>query len=294
MSVPTPDGLPAERPSHVLVHLSDTHLTSRGVAYNGVVDADAALQRALARIRAALADGRGIDAVIASGDLTDSGDPDAYRRLRVALESLAVPVIFAAGNHDVRTAFHEHILDLPDVHAPVLQVHTARGLRVIVLDSTVVGSGVGRLSPEHMDELRDELSGSAAHGTILVLHHAPLPPPSTLLTYFALERESRAALAAAVADTDVRIVLAGHHHLAQSGMLGTVPVAVAGSTAIRTDPLAPPGRERTTRSAGFNLVAVYPDTITVSVVPVDDAAVVFDLSARECDAVIESHRPGPS
>jgi hypothetical protein len=41
-------------------------------------------------------------------------------------------------------------------------------------------------------------------------------------------------------------------------------------------------------------VAVYPDTITVSVVPVDDAAVVFDLSARECDAVIESHRPGPS
>ena len=110
------------------------------------------------------------------------------------------------------------------------------------------------------------------------------------MTYFALERESRAALAAAVTDTDVRIVLAGHHHLAQSGMLGTVPVAVAGSTAIRTDPLAPPGRERTTRSAGFNLVAVHPDTITVSVVPVDDADVVFDLSARECDAVIQAHR----
>ena len=172
MSVPTPDGLPAEHPSHVLVHLSDTHLTSRGVAYNGVVDADGALQihlplhaavrnPASVRIRTALADGRSIDAVIASGDLTDSGDPDAYLRLRVALESLAVPVIFAAGNHDVRTAFHEHILDLPDVHAPVLQVHTVRGLRVIVLDSTVVGSGVGRLSPEHMDELRDELTGSA-------------------------------------------------------------------------------------------------------------------------------------
>ena len=177
MSVPTPDGLPAEHPSHVLVHLSDTHLTSRGVAYNGVVDADAALQRTLVRIRAALADGRSIDAVIASGDLTDSGDPDAYRRLRVALESLAVPVIFAAGNHDVRTAFHEHILDLPDVHAPVLQVHTVRGLRVIVLDSTVVGSGVGRLSPEHMDELRDELTGSAEHGTILVSAPRPAAAP---------------------------------------------------------------------------------------------------------------------
>lgn len=290
MSTPTPDGLPAEQPTHLLVHLSDTHLTSRGVAYNDVVDADAALHRAVSRIRSALADGRGIDAVVASGDLTDTGDPDAYRRVRTSLESLALPVIYATGNHDVRVAFHEHLLDLPDVHAPVLQVHTLRGLRIVVLDSTVVGSGVGRLTEEHLDELRDELANPAEHGTIVVLHHAPLPPPSPLLTFFALERASRAALSSALAGADVRIVLAGHHHLAQSGMLGAVPVAVAGSTAIRTDPLAPPGHERTTRSAAFNVVAVYPDTITVSVVPVDDAGQVFDLSAAECADIVAAHQ----
>ena len=32
----TPDGTPPERPTHVIAHLSDTHLTSAGVRYNKV------------------------------------------------------------------------------------------------------------------------------------------------------------------------------------------------------------------------------------------------------------------
>ena len=125
------------------------------------------------------------------------------------------------------------------------------------------------------------------------LHHAPLPPPSPLLSYFALEAASRIALRDAIAGTDVRLVLAGHHHLSQSGMLGAIPVAVAGSTAIRTDPLAPNGHERTWASGSFNLVQVYPDTITVSVIPVDGAAPVFDLDAAGCQAVIDAHPSTP-
>ncbi len=46
-----------ERPSHVIAHLSDTHLTSAGVRYNGVLDADAALDRAVAVLAAAVAGG---------------------------------------------------------------------------------------------------------------------------------------------------------------------------------------------------------------------------------------------
>ena len=72
-------------------------------------------------------------------------------------------------------------------------------------------------------------------------------------------------------------------------MLGAVPVAVAGSTAIRTDPLAPAGHERTLASGAFNLVEVYPDTIAVSVIPVDGAAGVFDLDPAGCREVIRAH-----
>lgn len=287
----TPDGTPPEHPTYVLAHLSDTHLTAPGVKYNQVLDADAALDRAAAVLRAARADGRRLDAVVLSGDLTDTGHPDAYRRLRDEVETLDAPPIYATGNHDVRTEFHRSLLGRDD-DAPVLQVHRIGRLRVVVLDSTVPGAGQGRLTGEHLADLSIELAEPAADGTVVVLHHAPLPPPSPLLSYFALESASRHALARAVAGTDVRLILAGHHHLAQSGMLGAVPVAVAGSTAIRTDPLGPEGHERTWAGGAFNLVQIYPDTITISVIPVDGAPVVFDLDAAGCRAVIDAH-PAP-
>ena len=291
----TPDGRPVEFPTHILAHLSDTHLTSAGTRYNGVIDADAALDRAVAVLRAAVADGRGVDAVVVSGDLTDSGDPDAYRRLGAALGRIApdraieIPLIFATGNHDVRRQFHRHLLRRNDTDDPILQVHSVRGLRIVVMDSTIPGHGHGRLHTEHLDALRAELRTPAEAGSVLVLHHAPLPPPSPLLSYFALESHSRRELAAAVAGTDVRLILAGHHHLPQSGMLGAIPVAVAGSTAIRTDPLGPAGHERTFADGAFNLVEFYGETLTVSVIPVSGAPGVFDLDGAGCRAVIETH-----
>ena len=37
------------------------------------------------------------------------------------------------------------------------------------------------------------------------------------------------------------------------------------------------------------MVEVYPDTVVVSVIPVDGAGMVFDLDANGCRAVIAAH-----
>lgn len=290
----TPDGLPPEVPDLVLAHLSDTHLTSTGVRYNAVIDPQAALDAVAAVLRQAGTDGRGPDVIVVSGDLTDSGDPDAYRRLRAALDPLAPTVLYATGNHDVRTEFHAQLLGRPGERGPVLQVHELAGIRVAVLDSTVVdsqgvGAGHGVLAPHHLAELSDLLARPYPGGTVVVLHHAPIPLSTPLQTFFALDRRSRTALADVLRGTDARIVLAGHQHLAGFGLLAGIPVSVAASTAIRTDPLAPPGHERTYGSAGFNLVRFYPDTVAVSVVPVDGAPEIFDLDEAGCAAVIAAH-----
>lgn len=292
----TPDGLPAEVPELVLAHLSDTHLTSTGVLYNGVIDPQSALDRVAAALREAERDGRGPDVIVVSGDLTDSGDPDAYRRLRATLDPLAPVVVYATGNHDVRTEFHAAMLDRAGELEPVLQVRELAGVRIAVLDSTVVGGGHGVLTPEHLAELAAVLATPYAGGTVVVLHHAPIPLATPLQTFFALDRRSRTALADVLRGTDTRIVLAGHQHLAGFGMLAGIPVSVATSTAIRTDPLAPAGHERTYGSAGFSLVRLYPDSVTVSVIPVDGAPEIFDLDQAGCDAVIAAHpvtRPLP-
>ena len=286
----TPDGSPPERATHVIAHLSDTHLTTEGTRYNQVLDSTAALHRAVDVLRTAVTDGRRIDAVVLSGDLTDTGDPDAYQRLATAVATIdGDPVIvYATGNHDVRAELHRQLLHSNE-SGPILQIRWADGLRIIALDSTIPGAGHGRLAPAHLADLEKELATSAPAGTVIVLHHAPIPPPSPLLSYFALEPSSRRALSETIAGTDVRLVLAGHHHLAQSATLGSVPVAVAGSTTIRTDPLAPAGHERTWASGALNLVEVYPDTITVSVIPIDGATPVFDLDADGCASVVDAH-----
>lgn len=287
--LPTPDGAPVEVADYTLAHLSDSHLTSTGVLYNGVVDPAVTLAAAVAELRRGQANGHRFDALVLSGDLTDSGDPDAYRRLRAAVEPLGIPLVYATGNHDVRESFHRELLGIADTD-PVVQQTVLRGrLRIVTLDSTIVGKGHGRLTASTLRRLADILATPAPDGTVVVLHHAPVPPPTPLLVYFTLERASRRALAEVIDGTDVRLVLAGHHHLAQSGSLGGVPVAVAGSTAIRTDPLGRLGHEHTTRSTSFNLVRIYPDTTTVSVVPLDGAATVFDLDPAGCAAVVAAH-----
>lgn len=285
----TPDGLPPEIPDLVIAHLSDTHLTSAGVLYNGVIDPQAALDRVAAALRRAAREGRRPDVLVVSGDLTDSGDPDAYRRLTATLDALAPAVVYATGNHDLRTVFHDCVLDRQGETGPLLQVHRLAGVRVAVLDSTVVGAGHGVLTDGHLAELSAVLATPYPGGTVVVLHHAPIPLATPLQTFFALDRRSRAALAGVLRGSDTRIVLAGHQHLAGFGMLGGIPVSVATSTAIRTDPLAPADHERTSASAGFSLVRLYPDSVTVSVVPVDDAPEIFDLDRAGCDAVIAAH-----
>ena len=285
----TPDDAAPQRPSHVIAHLSDIHLTSAGVRYNGVLDADAALGRAVAVLAAAINLGRRIDAVVMSGDLTDTGDPAAYGRLAAAVATLAGPIpIFATGNHDVRTEFHAQLLGEAMRPAPSCRCTMSTGCASScwIPPFRAPGTAIDRA---HLAQLRRRTGHPRTRRQHYRAAPRPLPPPSPLLSYFALEASSRTALSAAVGGTDVRLILAGHHHLAQSAMLGSVPVAVAGSTAIRTDPLAPAGHERTFASGTFNLVEVYPDTITISVIPVDGAAQVFDLDADGCRAVISAH-----
>ncbi len=287
--LPTPDGAAVEIADYTLVHLSDCHLTSTGVLYNAVIDPEVTLAAVVAELQRGHDNGHRFDALVLSGDLTDTGDPDAYRRLRAAVEPFGVPVVWATGNHDVRTAFHRELLGVEDTGPRVQQTLLRDRLRLVTLDSTIVGQGHGRLTAATLDRLARILATPAPDGTVVVLHHAPIPPPTPLLVYFALERASRRALADVITGTDVRLVMAGHHHLAQSGVLGGVPVAVAGSTAIRTDPLGRPGHERTTRSTSFSLVRLYPDTMTTSVIPVDGAAEVFDLDPAGCAAVVAAH-----
>jgi 3',5'-cyclic-AMP phosphodiesterase len=269
------------RPDHFLLHLSDTHLLGNGHSLYGSVDAEFHLRQLLEQLEAS--EGRP-EAIILTGDLADKGEPDAYDRLRRMVEPVAArlgaQVIWVMGNHDDRGAFRQHLLAEQPTTRPVDRVYDVNGLRVIALDSSVPGHHHGEVTSEQLDWLAEELSTHAAHGTILAMHHPPLPNVLDLAA--AVELRDQSGLAEVLLGSDVRSIVAGHLHYSSSGTFAGIPVSVASATCYTQDLNVPVGGTRGRDGArAFNLVHVYESTVLHSVVPVGEYAALDYVDAAE-------------
>jgi 3',5'-cyclic AMP phosphodiesterase CpdA len=255
------------RPDHFLLHISDTHFVGTGDLY-GSVDSEHHLRALLEEVEAS--QGRP-EAIVFTGDLADRGEPEAYARLRAVVEPVAerigAQVIWVMGNHDDRGAFRSGLLDQFPSTSPVDRVHMLAGLRVISLDSTVPGHHFGEVSGEQLDWLAEELSTPAPYGTILAMHHPPVP---SMLDLSALvELRHQRDLAPVLAGTDVRGILAGHLHYSTTATFAGIPVSVASASCYTQDLGVPVGGLRARDAAqAFNAVHVFEDTVLHSVVPI--------------------------
>ncbi|GAA2067689.1 phosphodiesterase [Microbacterium hatanonis] len=270
------------KPERVLLHLSDTHLRAHGAPLYDSVDSEAYLTRALAAISAS---GVQPDALIFTGDLADHGEDDAYDRIAALVEPLAASldarVIWVMGNHDDRAAFRARLLPGDAAgDAPVDRVDELDGLRVITLDTTVPGHHHGEVTDAQLRWLADELSTPAPLGTILALHHPPVPSVLELAASVELREQRR--LADVLRGSDVRAIIGGHLHYSTFATFAGIPVSVASATCYTQDLTVPVGGTRPHDGAqGFNLIHVYDDTVVHSVVPLDTAAPLQFVDAAE-------------
>ncbi|MET1042795.1 MAG: phosphodiesterase [Microbacteriaceae bacterium] len=269
------------RPDHFILHLSDTHLLAGGDRLYGSVDSEAHLRRLFDELEAS---GGRPEAIIFTGDLADRGEPDAYARLRAIVEPAAdrldAQVIWVMGNHDERSSFRLQLLGELPSESPIDRVYSVNGLRVITLDSTVPGYHHGEVSPEQLEWLADELATPAPHGTLLAMHHPPVP--SVLDLAVSVELHDQAPLAEVLLGTDVRSILAGHLHYSSTATFAGIPVSVASATCYTQDLNVPVGGTRGRDGAqGFNLVHVYPDTVLHSVVPLGSYQPLDYIDAAE-------------
>lgn len=262
-------------PERVLLHLSDTHLRAGPELLFDLVDGRERLARALDAIEAS---GVRPDAIVFTGDLVDLGQRQAYADLRALVEPFArrlgAPVVWVMGNHDERAAFRAELWDEHDADLrPVDRVDEFDGLRVVTLDTSVPGHHYGELSDEQLDWLAGVLSAPAPLGTILAMHHPPVP--SVLALAASVELRDQRRLAAVLRGTDVRAIIAGHLHYSTFATFAGIPVSVASSTCYAQDLTVPVGGTRPQNGAqAFNLVHVFDDTIVHAIVPVDAPAPV--------------------
>ncbi|MFJ2368461.1 phosphodiesterase [Microbacterium sp. NPDC087665] len=257
--------------SHTIIHVSDPHFLAEGARLGGRYDVETTFARTLDAIRAVHPSPA---AIVITGDLTDLGEPDAYRRLRAAVEPVAdelgAPIVWVAGNHDERPALRAGLLDAPPTEEPVTGVWDLDGLRLVALDTSVPGWHHGDLDGAQLAWLESVLATPAPHGTLLAMHHPPLP--SHLPLFDILELRHQDELAAVIRGSDVRGILAGHLHYSAAGTFAGVPVSVSSATCYTMN-VARPAAEVNGMDAAqaFQLVHVYPQSITHTVVPVTDA-----------------------
>src|SRR3954464_6942461 len=203
-------------PTHVIAHLSDPHLRADDLL-GGHIDTPLQLREELARIEAS---GEPIDALVISGDLTDTGDAREYALLRAIVEPvvarLGCALVLTGGNHDERRPLARTLYG-KDTDEPQDTVTHVRGLRIIAVDSAVPGHHHGGFSDAQYAWLTDELAEPAEHGTILVIHHAPVIYRSPVMQL--LDFDDVARLRQVVDGSDVRAVLSGHLHVTSFGTL---------------------------------------------------------------------------
>ncbi|WP_420878827.1 phosphodiesterase [Rhodococcus sp. (in: high G+C Gram-positive bacteria)] len=268
-------------PDHFVLHISDTHFVGDGEFLHGSVDSDSKLARVFDRLDRA---GQRPEAIVFTGDLADAGNPQAYTRLRdlvePAAEKLGARVIWVMGNHDSRPEFRAGLLGVEPTQESVDIVHDVDGLRIVALDTTVPGHHHGEITDEQLDWLRDVLATPAPHGTLLALHHPPVP--STLELIEAVELRDQRRLEDVLRGTDVRGILGGHLHYSTTCTFGDIPVSVASATCYTQD-LFPTGGGMRGQDSGqsFNLIHVYADRILHTVVPVEEGPTLYEVTLEQ-------------
>ncbi|WP_416173129.1 phosphodiesterase [Cryobacterium sp. 10C3] len=272
------------RPDYFLLHLSDTHVLADGGRLYDQVDSARHLAELFAEVEAS--SGRP-DAIIITGDLADKGEPDAYALVRSIVEPaaarLGARVIWVMGNHDDRSAFRAELLGQPSSTAPIDRVDYIGGLRIITLDTSVPHQHFGTVTDAQLAWLTEELRVPAPDGTILAMHHPPVP--SVLDLAVSVELRGQARLAKVLRGTDVRSIIAGHLHYSSTAMFAGIPVSVASATCYTQDLNVPVGGTRGRDGArAFNLVHVYPDTVLHSVVPLGSYAPSTTSTRRRAPA----------
>jgi Icc protein len=261
-------------PTHVIAHLSDPHLLAGGARQYGVIDTEAGLTRALERLRHVRP---APQVLVFTGDLADLGEAAAYTRLRELVEAaaaeLGAQVVWVMGNHDERAEYAAELFGVTgsEAAAPQDRVHDVAGLRVIALDTSVPGYHHGDLTEDQLAWLREQLATPAEHGTILAMHHPPIPVPM-LRAGELIELLDQHRLASVVEGSDVRAVVGGHFHFSSYSTFAGVPVSVASASCYTSDP-APVERfvSGVDGHQAITMMHVYADRIVHTVVPLAEA-----------------------
>jgi len=174
-------------------------------------------------------------ALLLTGDLSQDETPTSYHRLQTLVARLGVRAHWIPGNHDdpaVMAASFTHPL------LSAAKAFSVGGWRLVLLSTQQPGRVTGRLRPEDLHWLGQQLADHAAQPTLIALHHPPCPIQSAWMDALGLENGDDFY---AVIDhhPQVKGVTFGHIHQAFATTRRGVPHWGSPSTCVQFAPHSP-------------------------------------------------------
>jgi len=212
------------------VQLTDTHLCKiHGGTLLGM-DTDHSLQAVIDLVKAQRPT---IDLLLGTGDLSDQGAVEAYRRLQQYFSQLTNSHCWLPGNHDNR----ENMAAVADQPLRLCREIRVGRWQILMLDSQVPGEVGGELGPAELAQLDAALAVAAAEQlySLVCLHHQPVAIGCEWLDE-QMVADAPAFFSVLDRYPGVRGVLWGHVHQQVDALRGDVQLMATPSTCVQFAP----------------------------------------------------------
>lgn len=189
-----------------LVQITDTHLGREPGDTLLELDTDFSLRCVIDLVKQEHPE---LDAVLATGDISDNGSVDAYQRAAGYFGEIPAETFWLPGNHD-RADTMSQVLGGPQ---GLVKGLVSEHWQIVLLNSQVPGEVGGQLGAEELDWLKASLDQAALDGlyTLVCLHHQPRPMGSEWIDLQMVE-DAEAFWQLLALYPEVRGVLWGHVH----------------------------------------------------------------------------------
>ncbi|WP_166357923.1 3',5'-cyclic-AMP phosphodiesterase [Pseudomonas akapageensis] len=212
----------------LLVQLSDSHLFAEADGSLLGMKTAVSLQRVVERV---LQEQPQVDLLLATGDLSQDGTQESYRRFRQLTAQIPAPARWLCGNHDERAQMAE-VAAGSDLLQPVVDIGN---WRITLLDSAVPGSVPGYLDDDQLQLLAQSLSETPERHHLICFHHQPVPIDCAWMDPIGL-RNPHALFDVLDRFPQVRALLWGHIHQELDRERNGVRLLASPSTCIQFEP----------------------------------------------------------
>ena len=213
----------------LIAQISDCHIRDQDTAFGRLVDSTETLIRVVDHL---VALDPAPDVVMATGDLTDDGTPSQYAKLRDVLAPIADRLVPLPGNHDEGPAFRLAFADLLPHDLPAghcSYVVDGFEVRLVGLDTALVGRHDGRFDSEREAWLDDVLASDPDRPTAVFTHFPPFDTGLRFMDQAGLIGADR--LRATIEHhPQVRLLACGHLHRPIQTSIGAALATTCPST----------------------------------------------------------------